>query len=60
MGFLLLGVDGLIAYIAIRPVMSRKLVACSRLVVLLGAGDGGRFLLGSAFHWSVRGSSLCF
>jgi hypothetical protein len=53
MGFLLLGVDSLIACIAIGPIMSRRLVACSTLVVLFGVGDGGGFLLGSAFHWSV-------
>jgi hypothetical protein len=53
MGFLLLGVDSLIACIAIGPIMSRRLAACSALVVLFGVGDGGGFLLGSAFHWSV-------
>ena len=56
MGFLLLGVDSLIACIAIGPIMSRRLAACSALVVLFGVGDGGGFLLGSAFHWSVSDS----
>jgi hypothetical protein len=56
MGFLLLGVDSLIACIAIGPIMSRRLAACGTLVVLFGIGDGGGFLLGSAFHWSVSDS----
>jgi hypothetical protein len=56
MGFLLLGIDSLIACIAIGPIMSRRLAACSTLVVLFGVGDGGGFLLGSAFHWSVSDS----
>ncbi len=56
MGFLLLGVDSLIACIAIGPIMSRRLAACGALVVLFGIGDGGGFLLGSAFHWSVSDS----
>ena len=56
MGFLLLGVDSLIACIAIGPIMSRRLTACSTLVVLFGIGDGGGFLLGSAFHLSVSDS----
>jgi putative Mn2+ efflux pump MntP len=56
MDFLLLGVDSLIACIAIGPIMSRKLAVCSTLVVLFGIGDGGGFLLGSAFHWSVSDS----
>lgn len=53
MGFLLLGVDSLIACIAIGPIMSRRLAACSALVVLFGVGDGGGFLLGTAFHWQI-------
>jgi hypothetical protein len=56
MGFLLLGVDSLIACIAVGPIMSRRLAACSTLVVLFGVGDGGGFLLGSAFHWSISDS----
>jgi hypothetical protein len=56
MGFLLLGVDSLIACIAIGPIMSRRLAVCSTLVVLFGIGDGGGFLLGSAFHLSVSDS----
>jgi len=54
--FLLLGVDSLIACIAIGLIMSRRLPACGTLVVLFGSGDGGGFLLGSAFHWSVSDS----
>jgi hypothetical protein len=56
MSFLLLGVDSLIACIAIGPIMSRRLAACGTLVVLFGIGDGGGFLLGSAFHWSISDS----
>ncbi len=56
MGFLLLGVDSLIACIAVGPIMSRRIAACSLLVLLFGVGDGGGFLLGSAFHWSVSDS----
>jgi hypothetical protein len=51
-----LGVDSLIASIAIRPIMSRRLAACIKLVVLFGIGDEGGFLLGSAFHWPVPDS----
>jgi hypothetical protein len=53
MGFLLLGVDSLIACIAVGPIMSRRLAACSALVVLFGLCDGGGFLLGTAFHWQI-------
>lgn len=51
MGFLLLGVDSLIACIAIGPMISRR--AAVPLALLFGLGDGGGFLLGTAFHWSV-------
>jgi putative Mn2+ efflux pump MntP len=50
-GFLLLGVDSLIACIAIGPIIGRR--AAVPLALLFGVGDGGGFLLGSAFHWSV-------
>lgn len=56
MGFLLLGVDSLIACIAIGPIMSRRPAAWSALVALFGLGDGGGFLLGSALHWSISDS----
>jgi putative Mn2+ efflux pump MntP len=51
MGFLLLGVDSLIACIAIGPIVRRRWAL--PLIVLFGIGDGGGFLLGTAFHWSV-------
>ena len=51
MGFLLLGVDSLIACIAIGPIISRRWAA--PLIVLFGIGDGGGYLLGTAFHFSV-------
>jgi hypothetical protein len=54
MGFLLLGVDSLIACIAVGPIVSRRMAM--PFIVLFGIGDGGGFLLGSAFHWSVSDS----
>ena len=51
MGFLLLGIDSLIACIAIGPVISRRVAV--PFALLFGVGDGGGFLLGSAFHWSM-------
>lgn len=51
MGFLLLGVDSLIACIAIGPIISRRWAV--PLAVLFGVGDGLGFLLGSALHWSM-------
>jgi putative Mn2+ efflux pump MntP len=56
MGFLLLGVDSLIACIAVGPIMSRRLTVLVPFALLFGVGDGGGFLLGSAFHWSVSDS----
>jgi hypothetical protein len=53
MGFLLLGVDSLIACIAVGPIMSRRLMVLGSFAVLFGVGDGGGYLLGTAFHWSV-------
>jgi hypothetical protein len=50
-GFLLLGVDSLIACIAIGPIIGRR--AAVPLALLFGVGDGAGFLLGTAFHWSV-------
>lgn len=51
MGFLLLGVDSLIACLAIGPIVSRR----SRLplAALFGVCDGVAFLIGSAFHWQI-------
>jgi len=54
MGFLLLGVDSLIACIAVGPIIRRRIAIPFALV--FGVGDGGGFLLGSAFHWSVSDS----
>lgn len=54
MGFLLLGIDGLIACIAVGPIISRRW--CLPFAALFGVCDGGGFLLGSAFHWEVPGN----
>jgi len=51
MGFLLLGVDSLIACIAVGPIISRQWAV--PLALLFGVADGAGFLLGSALHWSV-------
>jgi hypothetical protein len=51
MGFLLLGVDSLIACLAIGPIVSRR--ARVPLAALFGACDGVAFLIGSAFHWQI-------
>jgi hypothetical protein len=51
MGFLLLGIDSLIACIAVGPIISRR--AAVPFALLFGVGDGGGFLLGTAFHWSM-------
>jgi hypothetical protein len=54
MGFLLLGVDSLIACIAVGPIVSRRLFV--PFAALFGICDAGGFLLGSALHWSVPAS----
>jgi hypothetical protein len=51
MGFLLLGIDSLIACIAVGPIVNQRW--CIPLAALFGICDGGGFLIGSAFHWSV-------
>ena len=51
MGFLLLGIDSLIACIAVGPIISRRWSV--PLAALFGICDGGGFLLGSAFRWEV-------
>lgn len=57
MGFLLLGVDSLIACIAIGPIMAKRRVAVlTSLALLFGVGDGAGFLLGTAFHYSISDS----
>ena len=50
--WLLLGVDSLIACIAIGPIVERRWSVIALLVVLFGVGDGGGYLLGTALHWS--------
>ena len=54
MGFLLLGIDSLIACIAVGPIIRRRWPV--PFAVLFGICDGGGFLLGSAFHWSMPNS----
>jgi hypothetical protein len=54
MGFLLLGIDSLIACIAVGPIIRRRWSV--PFAVLFGICDGGGFLLGSAFHWSMPNS----
>ena len=58
MGFLLLGTDSLIACIAVGPIISRRIAL--PFAILFGVGDGGGFLLGTAFHWSVSDSFAAF
>jgi putative Mn2+ efflux pump MntP len=50
--WLLLGVDSLIACIAIGPIVERRWSVIAPLVVLFGVGDGAGYLLGTALHWS--------
>ena len=53
MDFWLLGVDSLIACIAIGPIVGRRLrvpIACA-----FGLCDGIGFLVGTAFHWKIAG-----
>jgi hypothetical protein len=55
-GFLLLGVDSLIACVAVGPIMAkRSLAVLSSFAVLFGVGDGAGFLIGTAFHYSMSG-----
>ena len=51
MGFLLLGIDSLIACLAVGTVIGQR----ARVPFALGFGiaDGAGFLLGTAFHWSM-------
>jgi len=51
MGFLLLGIDSLIACLAVGTVISRR--ARVPFALCFGIADGGGFLLGTAFHWSM-------
>jgi hypothetical protein len=50
--WLLLGVDSLIACIAVGPMMGRRRSVLVPFALLLGVGDGGGYLLGCALHWS--------
>lgn len=50
MGFLLLGVDSLIACIAVAPLIRRRIAV--PFALLFGAADGLGYLLGCALHWS--------
>ena len=52
MAWLLLGVDSLIACIAVGPMMSRRMSVLVPFALLFGVGDGGGYLLGCALHWS--------
>jgi uncharacterized membrane protein YhaH (DUF805 family) len=51
MGFLLLGVDSLIACLAVGTVVNRKWRV--PFAVCFGIADAGGFLLGTAFRWNV-------
>ena len=50
--WLLLGVDSLIACIAVGPIMERRWSVLVPFALLFGVGDGGGYLLGTALHWS--------
>ena len=50
--WLLLGVDSLIACIAVGPIMRLKASVLVPFAVLFGVGDGLGYLLGCAIHWS--------
>lgn len=54
MGFLLLGVDSLIACIAVAPLVRRQIAV--PFAILFGACDGLGYLLGCALHWSYPDS----
>lgn len=54
MGFLLLGIDSLIACVAIGPMINRRMLV--PLALLFGVGDAAGFLLGTALHWSIPAS----
>ena len=56
MGFLLLGVDSLIACIAVGPIMQRRMLVLTSFALLFGVGDGAGYLLGTAFHYSAPDS----
>jgi hypothetical protein len=51
MGFLLLGIDSLIACFAVGALISRS--SWLPYATLFGVCDAGGFLLGTALHWSI-------
>ena len=51
MGFLLLGIDSLIACFAVGALVSRR--SWLSYAALFGVCDAGGFLLGTALHWTV-------
>ncbi len=51
MGFLLLGIDSLIACFAVGALVSRR--SWLSYAALFGLCDAGGFLLGTALHWSM-------
>ena len=51
MGFLLLGIDSLIACFAVGALVNRK--SWLLYATLFGLCDAGGFLLGTALHWSI-------
>ncbi len=51
MGFLLLGIDSLIACFAVGALVNRR--SWLLYATLFGVCDAGGFLLGTAFHWSI-------
>jgi hypothetical protein len=51
MGFLLLGIDSLIACFAVGALVSRR--SWLAYAALFGLCDAGGFLLGTALHWSM-------
>jgi hypothetical protein len=53
---LLLGVDSLIACIAVGPIMNRRRSVLVPFALLFGVGDGGGYLLGCVLHWSYPDS----
>jgi uncharacterized membrane protein YhaH (DUF805 family) len=55
MGFLLLGIDSLIACFAVGALVSRR--SWLGYAALFGVCDAGGFLIGTAFHWSIPDST---
>jgi hypothetical protein len=55
MGFLLLGIDSLIACFAVGALISQR--SWLAYAALFGICDAGGFLLGTALHWSIPDST---